>query len=219
MPAGDISDALVAEVLAHQFNVSYTNRIYTWLDKAQKEIARKTNVRTEQDKDTLAALAGASTLSLPTDYARMISLNRGTESDIQTNSLQYLDLPTYDAHFNSSISGTTYAYSVSGTQILLLPKIDVATNFFIRFWKLPATITTSVDPEIPADYHTLLIDYALFRAYASQHDRQLSQYHKGLYDAALLEMQGQTHGDHQDGPIVTPGTWYNTYANSSISIP
>lgn len=219
MAAGDISDALVAEVLAHQFNASYSTRIYTWLDKAQKDIARRTNVRTEQDKDTLAALAGASTLSLPTDFARIISLTRGVDSDTETDPITQLELPVYDANFNSSISGTTYAFAISGTQILLLPKIDVATNFFIRFWKLPATITTSVDPEIPEDYHSLLVDYALFRAYASQHDRQMSKFHKDLYDAALLEMQGQVHADHQTGPMITPGTWYDSLTTSSMTTP
>jgi hypothetical protein len=219
MPAGDISDALVAEVLAHQFNSSYSDRIYTWLDKAQKEIARKANVRTQQDKDTLAGSAGAQTLNVPADYARLISLTRASVSDTETDPLQPFDARTYDEYYNSSITGTPYGYTISGSQILLIPKLDTATNFYIRFWKLPATITTSVDPEIPADYHSLLVDYALHRAYLSQHDRQMATYHRTLYDNALAELQGQVHGDHQDGPLVTPGTWYNAYASSNLTIP
>ena len=49
----------------------------------KKEIARKTNVRTQIDKYTLSASASASTLNVPTDFARIISLTRASNNDLK----------------------------------------------------------------------------------------------------------------------------------------
>lgn len=203
------ASAIVQEVLDHHFSARYSTRIYTWIDKAQKKIIRRTNVRTNEETAELPALAGDSTLTLPSNYARLISLTLGDDEGREP--LQQVDQQTFDLYNNTTVTGTTYAYMISENLIYLLPSTDIARVFYLRYWRMPEDVTSITnDVEIPADYSQLIVDYCLHRAYLSEHDTKLSEHHRQLWENGLAEMRAEMQGDHEgDGPIVTPGTWSN----------
>ena len=197
------------EVLAHQFSAErYGTRIEKWLDEAQKYIVRQAEVRTENATQSYVTVNGTQTLDLPSNYARFISLFNTTDR----NPLERIDLRTYDDL--DSESGKPYAYVIVGSAITLFPTPDAAYNLRLRYWKLPATMTssgTACDPEIPSEYHHLLVDYALYKIYNAEHDYEASERHRQLFENDVLRMRSEVHSESSDGTKVVSGTWGESY--------
>lgn len=221
MPAGDISDALQVEVLAHQFDSGrYGTQIYKWFTKAQQIIIRRMKIRTSEETETLVTVAGTSTVNLPSDFVREISLSLIDDNGTRRAPLTQFTLQTYDQNYDTTSRGSPYAYAVSEAQLLLLPVPDAVYSLYLRYFDMPGDITTSFDPVVPTEWHELLIDYALFRAYAREHDRVNAMFHKNLFDEALDKMAGEINSDHEaDGPVVVQGTWANTAPSYGPRIP
>jgi len=192
---------LIDEVLEYQFAPGkYEALTKTWLNDAQRIMARQCEIRTSQASASYSTESGVSELELPDDFARLIDFH-GTEGLLSPVSLQELD--TFE-----STSGSPSAYAVSGNDLVLYPAPDATYSLSLRYWRLPEDLVEDSDtPEVPVLYHALLPAYALYKAYARENDKAERDYWKGEWEAGLLKMRGEVQSDVFDGPSQVAGSW------------
>lgn len=193
------------EVLAYGFNSPrYGARVEKWLDEAHKKIARRINIRTRTDTESISTTSGVSTYALPSDFGRIISI-----SDTDLNDpIESLDMRTFDDL--TVESGQPYFYTIIQGNINLYPTPNGTYNLQLRYYTLPTTLSSSgtvVDPVTPEDYDNILVDYALSKAYAAEHDYKAADYHRNLFIDSLANMKGELQSDTHEGPKQVPGTW------------
>lgn len=199
--------ALIDEVLEYQFAPGkYEALTKTWLNDAQRIMARQCEIRTSQEAASYKTESGVSELELPTDFARLIDFH-----DTETGLLSPLSLQELDTL--ESVSGRPSAYTVSGNDLVLYPAPDGSYPLSLRYWRLPEDMVEDSDtPEVPVLYHALLPAYALFKAYARENDRAERDYWKGEWEAGLLKMRGEVQSDTFDGPSQVAGNWGDPHA-------
>jgi hypothetical protein len=197
------SEELHDEVLAHGFSAArYSTRVYQYLSEAQNEIIRATKMRVNQDTEAYTTTSGDATYSLPSDYVDFINLTNDNDDQI----LEPMTADDYDS-LDSTTTGTPTQYLIFGNVINLYPAPDGEYTINLRYWRLPTAVTSSNNPSIPVDRWGALIDYALFKAYKSEHDPAMAQMHREDFEVVKRTMQGQLQDDVHDGPIVIGGTW------------
>lgn len=203
MIAGRTYKELVSEALAFQFAVGkYEPLVKTWLNDAQRKAVQQSEFRTQEEAIAFTTTSNDATLELPADFCRWIDFY-----DTGLNwPLTALEKGEYDALEASS--GRPTAYTVVGDQITLWPTPDASYPLSLRYWRLPQDMVADGDePEIPAQYHDVLVAYAMQKAYARENDWQASSFWKGEWEAGILKMRGEVQSDTFSGPRQVGGTW------------
>lgn len=105
---------------------------------------------------------------------------------------------------------THYAIVASGSipTIQVSPPAAADTELFIRFYDAPQPmLSDTFTPGIPAQYHSLLTYYALYKCYERENDYNAAQYHKQMWDEERHRYKGQVQYDADDygQPSQVPG--------------
>lgn len=196
------TNELKDEVLSHQFSPQrYTANIYVWLDQGQKRVYRRSKLRTAQNAYDFITSADDRIYDVPADYASFDRLINTDASDLLSpiEQADFDDLP--------ETSGTPSNYVINSGSIYLYPTPQGSINMRLRYWMLPPTLSSTVNPIIPADYDHLLVHYALKKCYEAEHDFVAAQYHATEFDNGLLLLQSETTFDSYEGPKQVKGSW------------
>jgi hypothetical protein len=194
---------LQEEVLTHQFSEQkYKPLVSRWLNQAQRQAVISSEIRLMEEAKTITTSAGVTAYALPTDYQRLIDLFYVSAHEL----LVPMDIRDFDALPTSE--GRPYGYTVRDANLFLYPTPSEAYEFTLRYWRLPADMVADSDtPEIPVQYHQLLISYAMWKAFLREDDGQMATTWKAEWEAGLLKMRGEVQGDTFDGPRQVGGTW------------
>lgn len=206
--AGRSYKSLQDEVLEHQFSESkYRPLVKTWLNEAQRRAVIESELRTQTESDTISTEANVSGYTLPSNFSRIIDLyNTETKEP-----LEEFAVTDYDGSPTST--GRPYGFTVIGTTITLYPTPDGVYPLAMRYWKLPDDMVEDADtPGIPAQYHELLIAYAMKKAFLREDDIQMAQTWEGQWEKGILKMRGEAVNDSLTGPRQVKGSFdYNEY--------
>ena len=195
--------SLQNEVLEHQFSeTKYRPLVKTWLNQAQRRAVIESEIRTQESSQTYSTESGVATYTLPTNFARLIDFFNTETHEI----LSPLDPKDYDSLPAST--GRPSAYAVLGNSLTLYATPDGVYPLELRYWKLPADMSADSDtPEIPVQYHELLVAYAMRKAYLRENDYQAAQVWQQVWAEGILKMRGEVQHDTFDGPRQVAGTW------------
>lgn len=191
------------EVLNHGFPVLRRPRVKNWLNEAQAEIVRVVKVPNLLTAAAVMTTAGQPTVTLPTDAVRIIRVTY----DDGSGSVSYE--PSAGRLLGSVERGMPEAYTQgNGAALLLSPTPDRAYAMTVTYYKAPPALVNDGDvPALPADYHNLMVSYALMRAFRAERQFNEAQACGADYLAGLRRMQADQQFQVADGPKQVPGTW------------
>jgi hypothetical protein len=196
------------EVLDFQFSpTKYRPLVKVWLNSAQQTAVIQSEFRSQETTDSFSTEANVASYALPSDFSRFIDFYN-TETH---ESLSSLGVKDYDEL--STSTGRPYSYVALGSNLSLYPTPDGIYPLAMRYWKLPADMVADSDePEIPAQYHDLLIAYAMNKAYLRENDYNAAKVWEEQWNGGLLKMRGEVQHDAFDGPQQVVGSWGNENA-------
>lgn len=197
---------LYTEVLDHGFDAtSYTSRVKTWLNEAQAIIARRLQIRELEVQSTVTTTAGTATISLPSGFIRM----NGIVDESYPRKLHFSENPDDLLARNEGGDYTDRpdSYSLTENGILLSPTPDTAYDLTIDYWSRPTDLSADADVSaLPADYHFVMLSYALSRAYRSEDDAAMSQFFMQEFQRDLALMATDVQFQARE-PRQVPGMW------------
>jgi hypothetical protein len=185
------------EVLSHQFSASqYRPYIQSQLNYGQAYVAAQTDFRELFSSDTISATSGDAEYNLPADFMRVYSLLYVPTSG---KPVSLTEVSQGDLDLNAPSSGVPTHYTVQNGEVRLWPTPDTAYTLRLRYYATPTTLTANDDvPEIPGNYHHLLVTYALWHCYERENDYNSAQYHKGRFDEDIMKCRGEVQYDSDD---------------------
>lgn len=193
------------EVLAHQFSPSaYSARIEKWIDQGNRRIYRDADIRINSTTSTVNTIVGTSTYSLPTDFNKIISL-RNTSLAPNDNLEDIRDIRLYDEL--DAQSGTPNQYVIDGSNIVVYPTPNAVQTLVLRYWKGPTDLGATEAPAWSSDYHYLLEEYALYKAFLSEHDREMADIHKQIFEQDIVKLADELQNDAETQPRQIQGAW------------
>jgi len=194
--------ALQEEVMSFQFSEKYRELTKRWLNTAQRKAVQQSEFRTQEEVEAFKTTSGDATLTLPEDFSRWIDFY-DSESHWPFTPVEKREYDLLEAS-----SGRPTLYTVIGDQITLWPTPDGSYPLSLRYWRLPQDMVADGDePEIPAQYHDVLVAYAMMKAYARENDWSASRFWKEEWEAGVMKMRGEVQSDTFEGPRQVGGTW------------
>jgi hypothetical protein len=185
---------IINEVLAYQFNSTrYGGRIISWIDQGQKDVARRARISTLGRTVAYTTISGSNTYSLftPDGSTNMTQLTNIKNVDDDELLVQ---LETNDFDILPESNGKPSHYTIFEDDVVFYPTPDAEYNLLAKIYKRPTTISdVNSTLELNEEYHPLIVDFCLFRAYASEHDTKHADYHKNLYEEALMHLKAEEH--------------------------
>jgi hypothetical protein len=195
------------EVLANQFSESkYGILVRKWLNDGQVDVATRADIPALIETESIAIVAGTTSYAYPSDYLRPIGIYDATNSR-QVRARQ-VNLSDYTGGIDSSAVGAPVLYTTTNDGITFYPTPDQSYTGQITYYRRPAEMTDDTDtPEIPAEAHPLLIDYALIRAYRREQDWNAKGRLEEEYERDLARFIGQQNKSVSEGPKQVRGMW------------
>lgn len=206
-------DALVSEVLSHQFAESqYTNYAKLKLNEAQQYVCAQTDFPEMLSAADIPLVAGTGGYNLPDDFSRLkiVSLLDAGNSRDSYTPLQSLSQTDFYALPDGT--GTVTSYCITRLDVGVWPVPDTAGTMRVDYYRQPATLTLGTDePEIPAAYHHLLVSYALIKCFERENDYDAAMYHQSRFDTEIMKCRGevQYNTKHWGQPTLAGGMWAN----------
>lgn len=194
---------LRTEVYNHGFAANvYASRVTGYLNEALRAASRKVDYFQDETVEAFATVAGQAAYPWPTDFAKLRYLR---DADL-AQTLQLAPIRVVET--SPAANGRPDTYALAGSTLVLYPTPDAVYNLQLRYWQLPALMAADGDtPSLPADYHRLLVYYALQRCYECEDDAELAQYWQGQWAAALRDMAADVKFPSTDGPRQVPSMW------------
>lgn len=196
--------ALRNEVLNHGFDpIVFSARINQYLNDAQGKVCRRVDFYIDEATSDFSTVVGTLLYPQPADFARDRSLRR---TDVQVE-LTQVGLRTIDRS-PPLASGVPRYYAIDGQNLHVYPTPDNVYPLELRYWKLPAQLVADGDtPTIPADYHALLVFWALKRCYAAEDDPQTAQYWEQQFNTMLAEFSADVKFPSGDSRTQMASMW------------
>lgn len=173
------------EVLDHGFGTQYSTRIKAWLNQAQQRIARAVDMRELETRTTVNTVNGVATVALPADFVRLQSL-------VDAAIGRPLD-PKSGAEIDAmpAATGRPVFYGLGAEGIRLWPTPDAVYTLTYRYYKDPADMVADADVStVPADWHDLMVTFALARAYRAEDDAEMANFHMATFEKDLALLAG-----------------------------
>lgn len=213
--AGLTFKALQDEVLTHQFSpTQYRDLVATWLNRGQRIAAIQAELRTQVASQAITTVAKDASYALSEDFGRIIDFFDSEHEEITPLTLEEFDPLASDA------GGRPEAYTFQGNEILLYPTPDAAYKLTLRYWKLPQDMEVDEDqPEIPPQYHDLLVAYAMQKAYMRENDFGAAKVWEEAWEKGLQKMKGEAVYSSYDGPTQVEGSWGHSPSYPAINYP
>jgi hypothetical protein len=166
------------------------------LNQGLRYVAAQTDFRALFSNQSITTSIGTSSYALPSNFMRLYNVTI-VDSNGDTRPLYQESLTDFQTR--PATTGQPSQYTIDGTNLLLWPEPDAAFNLKVRYYRVPALLTAPNDvPEIPSEYHHLLVSYALWHCYERENDYQSAQYHKGRFDEDLMKARGEVQYDADD---------------------
>lgn len=193
-----------SEVLNCGFDATLfgSSRVNQYINNGYFNLIRRVDYYVDEATSDLPTVTGTALYPLPADFARVRSVRRtDVEQEMVSAGLRDIDRST-------PASGAPVWYALDAANIHLYPTPDNAYPIEIRYWKLPASLAADTDvPTIPADYHNLLIYWAVAESYRAEDDHETAQQWQGLYDKGLAEFAADMKFVNDDAPTQAAGMW------------
>jgi hypothetical protein len=190
--------------------------IIRWVNDAQREIAVKNNLL--QVRATTAVSPGVNEIAAPTD---ILTLHAVRFQGIKLIPLSQQEADQFDlgAVPTTSRSTPTHFWRWANTITLYpAPNITDPDDITLFYTRIPVEITaTNQTPELPAQYHNRIVEYAI--AQAAELDENLQQYQlkMGQFESGVAELKGQGEYTEQDFyPSISVGSADLTYNDSDL---
>lgn len=192
------------EVLDAGFSSSqYLTYVKRWLNEAQRYVMAQTDLRGQEDLQTITTTATDNTYTLDADFLRMIHV-ADTETD---DLLQGIAQAAFD-DLDSTNTGRPQLWTVTVSTLYLYPTPDGAYSLTLRYYKSPPDLSADGDiPQLPEMYCHLMVSYALQRAYRRENDYEAAAFHRAEFERDLMKAKTEVHHDTFDFPRQVPGAW------------
>lgn len=114
--------------------------------------------------------------------------------------VEYRDLlAAYGDLSTTGVAEFYYIANPSGT--LTVATYPVTTNTIgVQFWEVPAELTGTDTPVVPARYHDLIVDLAVCRAYRDSDNHSAAEALQAHVDRRVLQMVNQLFAQQVQGP-------------------
>lgn len=200
--------ALQTEILAYGFDsTAYTSRITTWLNEAQRQIARILDIPLLEQDQTLTLVAGTNGYAVAATFQRL----EYVANDTDDNMLQRISEVEYEELDHTERGTPMYYFLKAGTTVTLYPAPDagaVTKTIRVHYIGLPTAMAAAGDTTgFSADYDLVLKAYALAEAYAAEDDAAMSNFWSGKFRERLLTMGEDLGHPDNSGPNQIPGAW------------
>ena len=199
--------SLTNECLAHGFDDSlWRSRFKTWINEAQKIVVRRSNIPEFESTDGFFSTAGDESLGfLASDFLTVISMR-----DVTNSQGEYpLELVTIlDVDQALQLSGRPDFYRLVSNEVFVWPIPDAVYTYTMRYRSNCANLVNDNDsPEIPADYHLMLVDWALYRAFmGGADDENRSGFFLAQFNDQLNQMRRDLEVRSEDRNLQVTGT-------------
>lgn len=194
--------ALKTEVTNHQLPSTATSRIENWLNDGLRYVVRHTALPDYETSASLVSVAGTATIALPSDFGVALKLQDTAIYDV-------LERTTRDEflQYNTSVRGRPFKYALYGSNIQLYPTPNAVYSYTLLYRKVPVAMSADADtPAFPSEYHHLLIDYALHRAWRAHEDEKRADYYWQEFRRELNEVKWDLEHRNEDGNVQIVGT-------------
>jgi hypothetical protein len=105
-------------------------------------------------------------------------------------------------------SGTPVAYRLRSNQIEVYPLPEVATTLHVDYMATPALLSAGTDvPAMPSQYHHMLVEGAMARAYQDDGAPDQAQLHLARFDRILEGMAADLLSGRNDSYYQVVDTW------------
>lgn len=195
-------EQLKDSILEYGFaRTQYTGAIIRWIDEGQRYIFRRAKLRNKEEAVEFTTTPSVTNYSiLPSNFAQVTYvLNKSTNPESNLDSVH--DLKKFNELDGVSPNTPAY-YIIDKNEVKLWPTPDDEYEMEFRYSKIPSTIIeeASSSPSIAEDYFQLLEEYALWKAFSRENDREESEYHKRIFDEGIIEFTGQMDHAKDDTP-------------------
>lgn len=185
---------LQAEVVGRQFAESqYSDFALKQLRRAEAILAAEVDFRAFQRVHSVTTENGYPSYFLPANFARAFTVVQ-VESDFKRNPMRVVQQPEFDAL--AIESGKPSRYNIYGNTLRLWPTPDGPYQISLNYYAKP--LPDAESPEIPEEYHHILVDWALSRCYKRENDYNSSQASLNDFEREKEKMKGQVQYDTSD---------------------
>lgn len=200
--------ALQTEIENYGFSASvYATRITTWLNEAQREVARLLDLPLMETDQTLVLVNGTNSYSLSATFQRLLYV----ANDTADYTLESIDETEYESLDHGERGAPAYYFVSKGINVVLYPAPgpgNITSTIRVHYVGLPTAMSAAGDASgYPADYDYVLKAYALQEAYAAEDDGQMSQFWTARYKERLLSMGEDLNFPDGGGPKQVNGAW------------
>lgn len=214
-------DEIVSTVLSHQFaEGQYTDYARSMANEATGYIAAQCDFPQLWQKSTTTLSAGVDTLSLPADFSRLYSLSLQPTDGSAPQQLRQIRPEDYDILNRTDITGAPYLYDLNGLTLDLYPTTDQSYDILLNYWRVPTDMAASSDePEIPSQYHHLIVTYVLGKCFERENDYDAATYHWGRFENGVLKCRSEVQYSQSDssGPKTVQG-WSGIVADAPLVV-
>lgn len=198
-------EELVTELKARGFDYLSTSRCTNYLNDAMS-----LDICEGEDWPFLHATAEGTAPLTVSDLRSVESVTNAT----QGSKLSPIDprelTDSYDTSLTTAGSPTFYYLDSEG--VISVYPVNSTDTISVRYWKAPEALSGTASPVIPSRWHSLIVDFAVARAYADSDDYELAQNAKESADGRLAQMRQSLLGWNNDLPSeyvawVDPGTF------------
>lgn len=201
---------LQTEILNYGFSsAAYLTRIGTWLNEAQRHIARLLNLPQLEKTFSPAIVAGTVEYTLPADFLRLLwAFNNTTNSETLLEPITYEEYQDLDTSSRGKPERYYLVYNTGVVSVGFWPTPDATYTLGVRYVAVPTAMSAGGDlTGFSADWDDVLKAYALSEAYAAEDDAQMSQFWFGKYQFKLVAMGEDLMDVDHTGPHQVPGAW------------
>lgn len=148
----------------------------------------------EQRNSAFSATAATRTTSLPTDCYRVLAVYNQTDH-IVLNQIDGRDM-AFRLYPNQDETGPPIHFRIRGQHIEWYPLPEVTTTVVLDYIATPALLAAGGDePVFPEQYHNILVEGALARAYEDDGNLEQSAVHQGRFETILAGMMADLLND------------------------
>jgi len=173
-------------------SVSNTN-ILQFINDVNREICNRYQLDFMQASTTFNTVAGTDSYSLTSiaaDLQQLYSL-RVTSPDNAEIYLQPMTADEFDMYIQdptSQTQGSPTKYYLRNNTVYLTPTPDAIYTVAVRYIKLPTTLTSSSQPDIPEEFNEIVVLGALYRAMQTNDNYDQALIIKNQMDTQVVDM-------------------------------
>lgn len=201
---------LQTEVLAYGFDATaYTARIATWLNEAQRHIARALNLPQLEKTFAPTIVAGTAEYVLPADFMRLsYAFNNTSGNEYRLDPLTYEEFQNLDTSSRGQPEAFYIVYNTGVATLGYFPTPDKVYTMGVRYWAVPTAMSAGGDLSgFSADWDDVLKAYAISEAYFAEDDANMGALWWGRYKEKLMSMGEDLMDVDHTGPHQVPGAW------------